>query len=182
MIRLLRNAGGDAAPGSSNSPSLDRNIKSPDSQHSEGVSSLSSSSGGGVLVNPLKQDLAEQKRNTELCLHFRLPLSERLMMEGLRVGYSRCEQPTGIHNSYFPGRLYLSETFLCFESINRQAPPQQHLALCSLVLPLYTIKRVERLNSGSYGTAVSVTVWHNMEHVFQLHASISLFFDTLLLC
>lgn len=175
MIRLLRNAGGDTAPGSSNSPSLDRSIKSPDSQQSEGVSSLSSS--GGVLVNPLKQDLAEQKRNTELCLHFRLPLSERLMMEGLRVGYSRCEQPTGIHNSYFPGRLYLSETFLCFESINRQAPPQQHLALCSLVLPLYTIKRVERLNSGSYGTAVSITVWHNMEHVFQLHASISFSFS-----
>ncbi|KAI9319372.1 hypothetical protein BX666DRAFT_1925576 [Dichotomocladium elegans] len=161
MIRLLRNAGGDA-PGSSTtaSPSSDGDRTS--------IRSHEHSATGSPLINPLKHDLAEQKRNTDLCLQFRLPLTERLLMDGLRVGYTKSEGSKTTESRYFPGHLYLTETFLCFESVNRQAPPQQHQPLCSFVLPLYTIKRVERLNTGSYATSLSVTTWHDMEHIFQL--------------
>lgn len=144
MLRLLRNAGGESHLSTKREPE-----------------------NSSLFLNPLKHDLAAQKRNMNLCLHFRLPLDERLV-DSIDVGYTRPNGPT-VEN-YFPGRLYLSQTFLAFESVNRQSPPQQQLAVCWVVLPLYTIKRVERLNSGSYSSSLAITTWHGMEHVFQLRA------------
>ena len=184
-LRLLRNAGGDA-PGqstnndSSSSPSSsDRNVRSPDSSSSSPVSLLANNnnSGGGLFVNPLKHDLAAQKRNMDLCLHFKLPLTEKLIMEEIQVGYtSGTISSTVLENGYYPGHLYLTESYMSFESMNKQGPPQQHLPICSLVLPLYTVKRVERLSSGSYATSLSVTTWHGMEHIFHLNVSGSFYF------
>ncbi|KAI8144429.1 hypothetical protein BJV82DRAFT_67640 [Fennellomyces sp. T-0311] len=163
MLRVLRNAGGDAPGHSTSDPS-----NSPISERDRSIRSPESTSSG--FVSPLKHDLAAQKRNMDLCLHFKLPLTEKLVMNEINVGYTSGSVPTSVlENNYYPGHLYLSESFLSFESINRQVPPQQHLPLCSLVLPLYTIKRVERLSSGSYATSLSITTWHKMEHVFHLH-------------
>lgn len=147
MQRLLRSGHAEG------SPSSDR-IRSPDSN--------------GLLLSPLKQNLAAQKRNENLCLHFRLPLTERLM-DAMEVQYTK---ESG--KAVYQGRLYLSESFLSFESAERQRPPQQHLPMCLLVIPLYTVKRVERVNTGTYVAALAITVWHKMEHVFDLHASSSL--------
>ena len=187
-LRLLRNAGGDA-PGqstnndSSSSPSSsDRNVRSPDSSSSPGsLLANNNNSGGGLFVNPLKHDLAAQKRNMDLCLHFKLPLTEKLIMEEIQVGYtSGTISSTVLENGYYPGHLYLTESYMSFESMNKQGPPQQHLPICSLVLPLYTVKRVERLSSGSYATSLSVTTWHGMEHIFHLNVSGSFYPNFLL--
>lgn len=169
--RLLRNAGGDA-PGlstSENSPS-----RSPSSERDRSNSTRPAET-TGVFLSPLKHDLAAQKRNMNLCLHFRLPLTEKLV-DAVDVGYQRSTElesessasAADPERSYFRGRLYLTESYLAYESVNRQPPPQQHQPVCWFVLPLYVIKRVERLNTGSYTATLSITTCHDMQHIFQL--------------
>ncbi|KAI7906001.1 rab-GTPase-TBC domain-containing protein [Cokeromyces recurvatus] len=129
------------------------------------------------LVSPLKNDLAAQKRNKEYCLRFRLPMTEYLI-SGLDATYSKdaspirdsiflTQIPSGVVNMV--GRVYISQTFLTFESEKKLPAPQQHLPVCKVVFPLYAIKRVERLNKGAYTSGIAITVWHKMEHDFYLH-------------
>ncbi|KAF7724455.1 hypothetical protein EC973_000964 [Apophysomyces ossiformis] len=166
MLRLLKNTGADA-PGASNDASFE--APSPFLQRSGALPTETSDS--RQLINPLKQDLAAKKRNENFCFHFRLPLTEELVdaldVDYTKVGAVNYDQHERTH---YRGRAYMSQTFLAFESESRLPKPQQHQPTCSLVLPLYTIKRVERLNTGSYTSALSVTTWHKMEHIFQLHA------------
>ncbi|CAO3592844.1 unnamed protein product [Absidia cylindrospora] len=172
MLRLLKNSGGDA-PGASNSNndnSFGPFISSPDTKKS----SPHRYTDAQHLVKPLKQDLAAQKRNMDYCLHFRLPLSEQLE-QVLEAAYTLNRLSSSPTQSSIPtttedirGKIYLSETFLAFESQQRLPQPQQHQHLLWLVFPLYTIKRVERLNMG---LSLVITTCHQMEHIFRLQAS-----------
>ncbi|KAI8393628.1 uncharacterized protein BYT42DRAFT_13531 [Radiomyces spectabilis] len=167
MLRLLKNAGGDA-PGASNSPS-----DIVDNQTTVAGRALD----GGQLISPLKQDLAAKKRNHSFCLHFRLPLTEELI-DTLEVTYMKphyTKTKSGSpppEKTLYQGRLYLSGAYITFESMLRLPQPQQHQPICWLVFPLYTIRRVERLNTGSYVSALSISTWHKMEHIFQLHVKL----------
>jgi hypothetical protein len=131
------------------------------------------------LVIPLKKDLAARKRNEMYNARFRLPASEQLL-DGMDATYVKegsherdpiflSQVPPGIVNLI--GRVYISQTFIAFESEERLPPPQQHLPVCKAVFPLYTIKRVERINQGAYTSGVALTTWHKMEHSFYLHVS-----------
>ncbi|KAI9019303.1 rab-GTPase-TBC domain-containing protein [Phycomyces nitens] len=171
MLRLLKNTGTDA-PGASTT--VLRGVQAPLPTISPKLPTPRNES--GQLISPLKHDLAAQKRNQSFCLHFRLPLEERLV-DALEADYT--QKPTGPRISASKGekrletkcrgRIYLSETFLAYESQERLPHPQQHQPFCWFVLPLYTIKRVDRVSTGSY-TTLSVITWHKMEHIFELDA------------
>ncbi len=64
----------------------------------------------------------------------------------------------------YAGRLTLTDGFLCFASLDRRS--------CRMSLPLYCIRRVERLNvqhrSGVF--ALSLIAWHGMKIIVQLNA------------
>jgi hypothetical protein len=177
MQRWLKSAGGDA-PGQSN----DAEFTAAELNHKRSLREINRIAEGRPhqLVSPLMQDLATQKRNNNYCIRFRLPANEYLM-SGLDATYSKeastdrvrhflSQVPPG--NVNLIGRVYLSQTFLTFESQERLPAPQQHLPACKAVFPLYTIKRVERINQGAYTSGVALMTWHKMEHNFFLHASL----------
>ncbi|GFZ47757.1 GTPase-activating protein GYP2 [Saitozyma sp. JCM 24511] len=60
----------------------------------------------------------------------------------------------------YAGRLNLLPPFLCFISLDRRS--------CRCTLPLYTIRRVERLNSRAGVFALSLATWHGMRIILQL--------------
>lgn len=63
----------------------------------------------------------------------------------------------------YAGRLALTDSFLCFASLDRRS--------CRMSLPLYCIRRVERLNvQRSNVFALSLIVWHGMKIIVQLNA------------
>lgn len=176
MQRWLKNAGGDA-PGQSTDAAFtaaELSNKRSIQQLADGGRSLHHQ-----LVSPLKQDLAAQKRNSNYCSRFRLPADQNLI-SGLDATYSKdaaadrdpyflSQVPPGV--VHLIGRVYLSQTFLTFESQERLPAPQHNLPVCKAVFPLYTIKRVERLNKGAYTSGVAITTCHQMEHDFFLHVS-----------
>ncbi|KAI8342532.1 hypothetical protein BC941DRAFT_509430, partial [Chlamydoabsidia padenii] len=173
MLRLLKNSGGDA-PGASNHNNNDDSsgLLVPSPQPSKSSSTRSTDS--PHLTNPLKTDLAAQKRNQEYCLHFRLPLTEQVE-DALEVIYTLNRSPSSTSpmatTKDIHGRIYLSDSFLAFEAQQRLPQPQQHQSILWLVFPLYTIKRVERLNKGPYSTSLAITTYHQMEHVFRFQAA-----------
>lgn len=58
----------------------------------------------------------------------------------------------------YAGKLILTNSFLCFISLDRRS--------CRLTLPLYCVRRVERLNTNRSGVfALAVVVWHGMRIV-----------------
>lgn len=64
----------------------------------------------------------------------------------------------------FVGRLTLTPGFLCFLSQGDRGRG------CRVALPLTTVRRVERLNTRDAVFALSITVWHGMQLIFQLNA------------
>ncbi|KAL0255888.1 hypothetical protein I308_100699 [Cryptococcus tetragattii IND107] len=60
----------------------------------------------------------------------------------------------------YAGKLSLLPPFLCFISLDRKS--------CRSTIPLYTIRRVERLNSRAGVFALSLATWHGMRIVLQL--------------
>ncbi|OCF45828.1 GTPase activating protein [Kwoniella heveanensis CBS 569] len=60
----------------------------------------------------------------------------------------------------YAGRLSLLPPFLCFISLDRKS--------CRCAIPLYTIRRVERLNSRAGVFALSLATWHGMRIILQL--------------
>ncbi|KAK8847460.1 hypothetical protein IAR55_005318 [Kwoniella newhampshirensis] len=60
----------------------------------------------------------------------------------------------------YAGRLSLLPPFLCFISLDRKS--------CRCTVPLYTIRRVERLNSRAGVFALSLATWHGMRIILQL--------------
>lgn len=88
--------------------------------------------------------------------HFRLPDTQSPLQE------ITCELtlPSGEH---YTGKLYLSESFLCFSP----NPPTATSAAAAtagvgFTLPLCAVRRVERLHSRSYMFALAITTWHGV--------------------
>ncbi|KAL0082919.1 rab-GTPase-TBC domain-containing protein, partial [Phycomyces blakesleeanus] len=126
----------------------------------------------------LKDDLVNQRKHRNLRLRFRLPPTEELrdsvdVSYTLRSAVYSSDNPHSSKNTrekrYF-GKLYMSQTFVAFEALEKRVPPQQHQSVCLFALPLYTIRRFERINERSYISAISLTTWHGMEHTFEFRA------------
>lgn len=152
MERLLRNTALEHPPGMSNGEDSDvKDVFSVDVDNLEGGDSQAPV----PTTRPLRLGLEEQKRDSQFQQRFNLPASEHLMEEssGTMV---HGEKPDMYH-----GRVYLSESFLCF--ICADSPP------CMLALPLFTIRRVEKKNSRSVMYAIEILTWHQMKVIFRLN-------------
>ncbi|OZJ02069.1 hypothetical protein BZG36_05256, partial [Bifiguratus adelaidae] len=173
MQRLLKNAALESSPGQSTALyALDpdgttstSSISSIENQMSS--TSLTPSQSARQLMQPLKQNLAAQKRDLTFRSRLRLPDSEHLMQEINAILYqSDTDAPDGIREDQpYVGKLSISDAFLVFETNARAANP------CSIVLPLYAIRRVERLNSKPSVYALAILTWHQMRLVFHLSSS-----------
>ncbi|KAK0545441.1 hypothetical protein OC846_004002 [Tilletia horrida] len=71
--------------------------------------------------------------------------------------------PEHEEDQVYAGRLTLTQQFLTFASIDRRS--------CRLSLPLYCVRRVERLNAQRTAVfALGIVVWHGMKIIVQLNA------------
>lgn len=92
---------------------------------------------------------------------FNLPPSECLMDNVTAEVSIVCpSNPFSNGNIVHQGKLYLSESFVVFLG----SPDPKN---CSFVLPLITVKRVERLPSKSYIFALSVHLYHGIKVIIQ---------------
>lgn len=122
------------------------------------------------LIQPLRVNLAAQKRDAHFRARFRLPATEQLLhtVNATNVAYEPAEgqkeQEGGGEKTIttFPGRLHLSQAFLTFESTDKNQ-------LYEAVMPLYTIRRVERLNEKGHAFAVKFVNWHQGQTQFYLN-------------
>ncbi|CAO3571311.1 unnamed protein product [Mortierella alpina] len=154
MERLLRNTALEHAPGMSNGDDTE-SVKDVFSVDVESLDGGDSPYASAPTTRPLRLGLEEQKRDSQFQQRFNLPTSEHLMEE------SSATMVQGDKTDMYHGRLYLSESFLCF--ICTEANP------CVLALPLFTIRRVERMNSKSAMYALNILTWHQMRIVFRLN-------------
>ncbi|TIA97772.1 hypothetical protein E3P94_02774 [Wallemia ichthyophaga] len=96
-------------------------------------------------------------KNDLLCDYLRLPQSSTPLID--------LSATFGVHgtNQVFYGNIYLFDHFLCFKSYD--------LRSCVATIPLYSIRRVERLSTiNQPGTlALSFILWHGLKLVVQLN-------------
>ncbi|CEH13226.1 tbc-domain-containing protein [Ceraceosorus bombacis] len=111
------------------------------------------------------RDYKEPSGNAALVNSFALPSSEE-PVDDIPAVLSLGQTPTGTtadEEQVYAGRLHLFTSFLCFSSIDRRS--------CRMSLPLYCVRRVERLNSGRSGVfALAIVVWHGSRIIIQLNA------------
>ncbi|KAI9183839.1 GTPase activating protein (GAP) [Blastocladiella emersonii ATCC 22665] len=120
--------------------------------------SASAAAPGGTDPSDLQSSIKAQRKNAAYTTQFNLPPSEHVMAE--------CEiifNMAGLPESF--GKLYLSETFLCFATEREDV---------SFSLPLFAVKRVERVNVKSEVQLV-IETWHATK------LQLSLFLDKLAL-
>ncbi|CAG8518956.1 15115_t:CDS:10 [Funneliformis mosseae] len=153
MQRLLKNAAIEPAPGKF---LFDSNFE-PNSDKEKSVPKCNSIMPRSPMVPPLKKGLEEQKRDKEFQMYFNLPTTEHLMEE------CSCEFSTLEMKEFLNGKLQLSEGYLTFVADNAKS--------CSFILPLYTVRRVERLNSKTHIFALSISNWHQMKLTLQINGS-----------
>ncbi|ORZ40357.1 rab-GTPase-TBC domain-domain-containing protein [Catenaria anguillulae PL171] len=158
MNRLLRSSTTNPPPGKATASSA------PDALASASTSSLDIGEpefnlGGGSMSmssasTSVQDTIKAARRNAHFTTLFNLPSTEHVLTE--------CEvifNMTGLPESF--GKLYLSETFLCFAT--------EKMDVC-FALPLFAIKRVERVNVKTE-VQLAMETWH----ATKLH--LSLFLD-----
>ncbi|RKP26835.1 hypothetical protein SYNPS1DRAFT_21482 [Syncephalis pseudoplumigaleata] len=120
----------------------------------------SSSSPGAQGKRTLRQGLEDRKRNLSFHRLFNLPSTERIVSE--------CDATLQLilePSREFQGKVYLSDHFLTFYATERDA--------CRWALPLFGIRRVERVASSPYTIALAITNWHQMMTVIRLEGHLS---------
>ncbi|KAG0243797.1 hypothetical protein BGW41_001309 [Actinomortierella wolfii] len=153
MERMLRNTALEHAPGMSNDEGDFKDVFSVDVDNLEGSEAPNSPP---PSTRPLRLGLEEMKRDAQFQQRFNLPTSEHLLEET-----SAAFVPSTEKGDVYHGRLYLSESFLCF--ICADAQP------CIFALPLFTIRRVERMNSRSAVFALNIMTWHQMRLIYRIN-------------
>ncbi|KNE54335.1 hypothetical protein AMAG_17656 [Allomyces macrogynus ATCC 38327] len=87
--------------------------------------------------------IKQQRRNAAFTNQFHLPATEHVLFD-----FETLFSMTGLPDSF--GRAYLSETFLCFQS---------EKADVSFILPLFAVKRVERV-AAKGDVQIALETWH----------------------
>ncbi|PWZ00886.1 TBC-domain-containing protein [Testicularia cyperi] len=105
----------------------------------------------------------------ELFAHaFSLPTSEAPIPEAeitsTVLSLSAANKDGLQEDQVYAGRLTLTQSFLCFASQG------DHGRSCRMNLPLWCVRRVERLNTKGTVFALSIVVWHGMKIILQLNA------------
>ncbi|CEP07863.1 hypothetical protein [Parasitella parasitica] len=125
------------------------------------------------LMQPLKTNLAAQKRDERFRARFRLPPTEHLVYSfnavhpvdeetsdsttAAIVASNNHERKTTNYN----GVLCLSEAYLTFSSADQGR-------FFEVVMPLYTIRRVEKLSDKPDNFPIKIVNWHQSESVYYL--------------
>lgn len=168
MQRLLKSTALEHSPGGE----ITIDIRDSDIDAAEGairnINELSTSKSNSSkrtsdttsMLQPLKNNLAAQKRDDRFRFQFRLPASEHLLqsVEALYVVDEPLETtaetgpdaPTS-RTIHYRGILAVSEAYLTFYSTGQASQYQT-------VLPLYTVRRVERL--GDKPHSLKIVNWH----------------------
>lgn len=101
----------------------------------------------------IKQKFSEAlPHEDQVLVYFRLPEGERLIAESL-ADFSMARSDLG--DKPVQGSLYLMSSYLCFRSSDR------HTA--AFIIPLFAIKRVERIGSSTGPFSIGITTWHKMK-------------------
>ena len=108
------------------------------------------------LIDPTLQPDAKPTKDDLFRARFHLPLTEHIKND-IPCEFSLPGSSAG-HGTW-TGKLTLSETFLTFMSSDRVS--------CSFAIPLFCIRKVERVNSRSYQFALSITVLHGVKLTLQ---------------
>lgn len=109
----------------------------------------------GKFMQPLKTNLEAQKRDERFRARFRLPLSEHLQ-SSIHATLVAEEAKSADHT----GKLSLSEAYLTFND---------H-AKFEIVMPLYTIRCVEKVTDRPRMYGIKIINWHQAESIFHLNA------------
>jgi TBC1 domain family member 8/9 len=104
-----------------------------------------------VDAKPSKDDLFRAQ--------FRLPPSQRLQTD-ISCEFVLLASSAG--HGVWTGKLAISTDFLTFTSTDRHS--------CSFAIPLFCVRKVERVNSPAYAFALSITLWHGLKLALQFIA------------
>lgn len=195
MQRLLKSTalehspGGEIISATTNGSENENNHLQNDSNNKG--SSNNSNNNNSSLLQPLKTNLAAQKRDDRFRFQFRLPSTEHLLqsVEAVYIveeeeiiqkdennnnksndnddnnnenNKEQQQQPSSqIRKIQYQGKLAVSEAYLTFYSTGRGLQYQT-------VLPLYTIRRVERLNDKTHTYGIKILNWHQATIYFDL--------------
>ncbi|KAG0165214.1 hypothetical protein DFQ30_008822 [Apophysomyces sp. BC1015] len=166
MQRLLKNTALEQSPGGEISIDIrDSDIDAiSDKDLTIGNMSALPASKIRELVQPLKTNLAAQKRDESFRARFRLPITECLLQSVDAI--HPVEEQSDILNEkktlIYSGQLYLSESFLAFKSTEKGR-------FLENVLPLYTIRRVEKLNNQAHPFSIKIVNWHQKNSIFHIN-------------
>jgi hypothetical protein len=164
MQRLLKSSVNDPAPGGSTS-AQSNNTSSMSNIHQSSSSKAHLSASSSRNEKSLKEGFEEQKRNTTFRDLFHIPLSETILFYCQSLSWLD-DRPEYVFN----GRLFLSESFVCFIS-TREGDEY------SMVIPLYFVKRLEKINNSSNTIAslvggpsysIALTAMNNLKIFFKL--------------
>ncbi|BFZ55185.1 GTPase activating protein (GAP) [Savitreella phatthalungensis] len=88
-------------------------------------------------------------RDEQVKARFRLPSTEKLLYESM-IEFNLATESVASQTSI--GTLFLCNSYLCYQSSDRSS--------AYFVLPLYAIRRVERLKHKAFQYALSIQTWH----------------------
>lgn len=124
------------------------------------------------LMQPLKTNLAAQKRDERFRARFRLPPTEHLthsfhavhpVEEGEESSSNTDEQQQKRVTTDYTGNLSLSEAYLAFNSTDQGR-------YFEVVMPLYTIRRVEKLTDiRPDAFPIKIVNWYQAESIYYLN-------------
>lgn len=167
MQRLLKSTALEHAPGSD--VSID--IKDSDIEaikESDEIKTLPASE-IRKLMQPLKTNLDAQKRDERFRARFRLPPTEHLVLSVHAIHPVEEEEEDKANStkmSEYTGKLSLSETYLTFNTIH---DGKKQATFFEVVMPLYTIRRVEKLTDIADAFQIKIVNWHQSPSVFILN-------------
>lgn len=128
--------------------------------------------------NPLKDVLQHRKRNQKFRQLFRLPQDEEVMDEinvcfmfDYEPGFIPVEAAKLVGRKTYQGTLYQSQNYLVFQSDEVSSMTEFGKSSYSIILPLYTLTKFERINSDTYKSLLSFRTWHKMVCVFKVDVS-----------
>ncbi|KAG2237622.1 hypothetical protein INT48_004525 [Thamnidium elegans] len=119
------------------------------------------------LMQPLKTNLAAQKRDERFRARFRLPLTEHLTFAISAVHPIEEESSTDANErkvTEYNGIVSLSEAYLTFNSVDQGR-------YFEIVMPLYTIRRVEKLVDKVHSFSIKIVNWHQAESIYYLNVN-----------
>ncbi|CAO3648391.1 unnamed protein product [Mucor hiemalis] len=119
------------------------------------------------LMQPLKTNLAAQKRDERFRARFRLPPTEHLTHSFPAVHPVEEEDENDKNKrktTDYAGMISLSEAYLTFNSTEGGR-------YFEVVMPLYTIRRVEKLTDKVDAFPIKIVNWHQAESIYYLNVN-----------